>query len=212
MSSGKMNILVGVDFSDTSAVAMYYALSLAERALATLHLVHVAAAEFEIPTDIGMNAPSEIPEVKEARTRLERMRAMVSGGGKVEVDLHLRAGRPVPTMLRLIEELKPDFVVVGSHGRGAVMRLFLGSVSAELIKYSTVPVLVVPAPGRQAVASAAEPVIEPATGPSVGQAVGDGGEQAHEYHGLSGSLSSGVGTAPGGVEGIDVNPELRVRY
>jgi len=212
MSSGKMNILVGVDFSDTSAVAMYYALSLAERTSATLHLVNVVHTDIEIQTDVGMNAPSEIPEIKEARTRLERMRAMI--GGKVDVELHLRAGRTVPTMLRLIKELQPEFVVVGSHGRGAMMRVLLGSVSAALTKRSTVPVLVVPAPGREAEADKPEPTIEPAEGgnPAVGQAAGDGSESGHEYRGLSGSLASGVGTSPGGVEGIDVNPELRVRY
>ena len=213
MSSGKMNILVGVDFSDTSAVAMYHALALAERTSAVLHLAHVVTGDLEIPTDVGMNVPFDLPEVKDARTRLERMRAMI--GGKVDVELHLRAGQSVNTLLKLIRELKPDLVVVGSHGRGAVMRMLLGSVSMQLTKRSPVPVLIVPAPGREAEIDKPEPQMEPAGdagSPSVGHAAGEGGEQAHEYTGLSGSLSSGVGTSPGGVEGLDVNPELRVRY
>ena len=204
MSSGKMNILVGVDFSDTSAVAMYHALALAERTSAVLHLAHVVTGDLEIPTDVGMNVPFDLPEVKDARTRLERMRAMI--GGKVDVELHLRAGQSVNTMLKLIRELKPDLVVVG---------MLLGSVSMQLTKRSPVPVLIVPAPGREAEIDKPEPQMEPAGdagSPSVGHAAGEGGEQAHEYTGLSGSLSSGVGTSPGGVEGLDVNPELRVRY
>jgi nucleotide-binding universal stress UspA family protein len=213
MSSGKMNILVAVDFSDTSAVAMYHALALAERTSAVLHLAHVVPGDIQIPTDVGMNVPYELPEVKEARTRLERMRAMI--GGKVDVELHLRAGQAVPAMLKLAKELKPDLVVVGSHGHGAVMRLLMGSFSTQMTKRSPVPVLVVPAPGRELEADKPEPQIEPAADaglPSIGQAAGDGGEQSHEYHGLSGGLSSGVGTSPGGISGLDVNAELRVRY
>lgn len=213
MSSGKMNILVGVDFSDTSAVAMYHALALAERTSAVLHLAHVVPGDIQIPTDVGMNVPYELPEVKEARTRLERMRAMI--GGKVDVELHLRAGQAVTAMLKLVKELKPDLVVVGSHGHGAVMRLLMGSFSMQMTKRSPVPVLVVPAPGREVEADKPEPQIEPAADaglPSVGQAAGSAGEESHEYHGLSGNLSSGVGTSPGGVAGLDVNAELRVRY
>ena len=71
------------------------------------------------------------------------------------------------------------------------------------------------APGRDVEAEKAEPQIEPAADagmPAVGQATGDSVEQTHEYRGLSGTLAAGVGTAPGGVEGIEANPELRVRY
>ena len=44
MKSGTFNILVGIDFSDSSAGAMYHAVALAERLDAVLHLCHVAAS------------------------------------------------------------------------------------------------------------------------------------------------------------------------
>jgi len=46
-------------------------------------------------------------------------------------------------------EVKPDFVVVGSHGKGILKRAFLGSVSGELARRSPVPVMIVPAPGLE---------------------------------------------------------------
>jgi nucleotide-binding universal stress UspA family protein len=129
MRSGNYNIAVGIDFSDSSAGAMYHALALAERLGATLHLVHVAPLQGSLaaPTDLGLNIPPEFEEAQQARERLERMRVML--GGKTAVELHLRMGEPVRGFLQLIQDLKPDMVVVGSHGRGTVMRLLLGSVS-----------------------------------------------------------------------------------
>jgi nucleotide-binding universal stress UspA family protein len=207
MRSGTFNILVGVDFSDSSAGAMYHGLALAERMGATLHLVHIAPANMTAPTDLGLNVPSEFADAQEARERLERLRGMI--GGKVDVELHLRMGEPVSGLISAIRELRPDMVVVGSHGRGAVMRMLLGSVSTELTRRSPVPVLVVPAPGREAVNKQSEPPppVDPAL-PSVGEAPAEPLDLSRTNDASSGS----VNVSPAGAEGYDVNPELRVRY
>jgi nucleotide-binding universal stress UspA family protein len=207
MRPGTFNILVGVDFSDSSAGAMYHALALAERLGGVLHLAHVATTEMNAPTDLGMNVPAEFPEAQQSRERLERLRGMI--GGKVDVELHLRMGDPVAGLLQLIDELRPDMVVVGSHGRGAVLRMLLGSVSTQLTRQSTVPVLVVPAPGRESLNKQSEPppLVEPAL-PSVGQATAESLDVSRTNDSASGS----VNIAPAGTEGYDVNPELRVRY
>jgi nucleotide-binding universal stress UspA family protein len=207
MRSGTFHILVGIDFSDSSAGAMYHALALAERLGAVLHLVHVAPAQahLTVPTDIGMNMPTEFEEVKEARERLERLRAMI--GEKASVELHLRMGDPVRGLIEVIRELRPDMVVIGSHGRSAVMRMLLGSVSTQIIHQSPVPVLVVPAPGREAAQPAEAPAVEPPL-PSVGQSP----NEVLDYSQTNDSASGSVNIAPGGTEGYDVNPELRVRY
>lgn len=47
----------------------------------------------------------------------------------------------------IIEEIKnrsPDVVVIGSHGRSALTHLLMGSVTEQVLRHSTVPVLVVP--------------------------------------------------------------------
>ena len=149
MRSGVFQILVGIDFSDSSARAMYHAVQLAERLGAVLHFCHITQPIADLPAhqDLGLNLPRELTNAYDARTRLERMRAMLCSS--LAVDLHLRVGSPVQGLLELVDELKPDLLVVGSHGHGAVMRMLLGSVSTALTHRSPVPVLVVPAPGHE---------------------------------------------------------------
>jgi nucleotide-binding universal stress UspA family protein len=207
MRPGTYNILVGIDFSDSSAGAMYHALALAERLGATLHLVHVTPAQshLAVPTDIGLNMPNEFEEVREARERLERLRAMI--GDKVPVDIHMRMGDAVRALIEVIRELRPDMVVLGSHGRGAVMRILLGSVSTQIIHQSPVPVLVVPAPGREQAIARSEPPHEEVL-PSIGQSP----NETLDVNRTNDPASVSVSVIPGGIAGYDVNPELRVRY
>jgi nucleotide-binding universal stress UspA family protein len=54
-------------------------------------------------------------------------------------------GNPARTILREADRLRPAWVVVGSHGHGALYDLLLGSVSTAMVRKSACPVVVVPA-------------------------------------------------------------------
>ena len=49
-------------------------------------------------------------------------------------------------ILKETRKLGGNLVVVGSHGHGAAYDLLVGSISAEVIRKSPIPVLVVPSP------------------------------------------------------------------
>jgi len=222
MSTFNKKIVVCTDFSDSAAVAMYHAAGLAERMKSQLHMVHISEADVAVtvPTDLGLNVPPQFQEAQQARERMERLKTMI--GSHVDVVVHLRIGRPIHELLTVIREIQPEMVVLGSHGRSPVMQLLLGSVSKELMQHSAVPVLIVPAPGREAelakeaeAEQAKQAVIEPARAdagmPTVGVAPAtDTNNEEAAY--TSSSFVSGVGTSPPGTSGYDVNPELRVRY
>jgi nucleotide-binding universal stress UspA family protein len=54
-------------------------------------------------------------------------------------------GGTVELLLKEAADLKADFIVVGTHGKGMFSQLLLGSVSEELIKKSPIPIHVIPA-------------------------------------------------------------------
>jgi nucleotide-binding universal stress UspA family protein len=69
----------------------------------------------------------------------------------VEADVNASAlmaqGDPVKTILKQAERLDAELIVVGSHGHGMMFDALVGSVSAGILRKSTVPVLVVPTRG-----------------------------------------------------------------
>jgi nucleotide-binding universal stress UspA family protein len=53
-------------------------------------------------------------------------------------------GATVETILQEASDLDVDMIVVGSHGRGAMYELLVGSVSKGILHKSRIPVLVIP--------------------------------------------------------------------
>ena len=75
---------------------------------------------------------------EESERLLADFAAAVEG---VEVRTLSRRGRPAETILAVAEELDPELLVVGTHGRRGVRRLLLGSVAEEVVRRARVPVV-----------------------------------------------------------------------
>jgi nucleotide-binding universal stress UspA family protein len=142
-------ILLATDFSPSSELALTQAARLAESLGAGLDLVHVHQIVVMPVPDTILAPPDDSAALAEAGRLLHELAARV--GARVPVQVHLRTNEPVAGVLQLIGEIHPDLVVVGSHGRSAVMRVLLGSVADRLCRRSPVPVVVVPAPERSSV-------------------------------------------------------------
>jgi nucleotide-binding universal stress UspA family protein len=157
MESDRFKILVGIDFSPSSAWALDYAVRLARRLSGELDLMHVfpftaagALAELVLAKD-------DIGQLTLAKDELARARdALVPK--ELTARVHMRLGDPVGGLLDGAAALGADLIVVGSHGRGAVMRTLLGSVSEKLARRSAVPLVVVPSAERARAAVESESV------------------------------------------------------
>ena len=139
MESSKI-ILVPIDFEEASLSALAKARELAGRLGLEVMLLHT----YTIPVAIYPGfEPIMAPDLSDqivvaARSSLEAL-ATEQGGLRSE----LRCGDPAAEILRAVEELKPELVIMGTHGRKGLARLFLGSVAEKVVRSSPAPVLMV---------------------------------------------------------------------
>jgi nucleotide-binding universal stress UspA family protein len=141
-------ILVAVDGSDPSRAALAEAIELARQQKSSLRLVH--AVDLSPPySEIAAPTVLKYREAFEAAGRkvIEDCSAVVRAAG-VQFDTQLAAvenpGQSVYDVIQAEAERWPaDLVVVGTHGRRGIRRLFLGSVAEGLARISSKPLLLV---------------------------------------------------------------------
>lgn len=137
------SILVPLDGSQSGEHALPHALSLARRAGARLDLVHV----HEPVTMQGLPLRCWEMEEKQAQERardyLDNLVERMSRVATMEVTPHLLFGRPANMLCENVALSKTDLVVMTTHGRGPLSRLWFGSVASELIQRLTGPLLLI---------------------------------------------------------------------
>jgi nucleotide-binding universal stress UspA family protein len=144
------NIVVAVDFSEVSGRVLEQAELLARALGARLWLVHVAAPE---PAFVGYEpGPQTVRDsvashIHEHHHQLQEQADALRARGIEATALHVQG----PTVEKILSEagkLGAELIVVGSHGRGALYRALLGSVSEGVLRGARCPVHIVPARER----------------------------------------------------------------
>lgn len=135
--------LVGVDGSSASEHAARVTAEHAVRVGSTVVLAHV-----RVPAMLPAGAAAVLPQLEEADRQesqqlLQRLgRAIADTGASIELR-ELAGDSAANALADLAATDEFDLVAVGSQGRGAVARMFLGSVADRLVHISSKPVLVV---------------------------------------------------------------------
>jgi nucleotide-binding universal stress UspA family protein len=140
-------MLVGTDYSEGSQLALTQALELATReSPIELHVLHVVVPPIAPYVVLGPQAMAD------ARTTLvEHMQKALGAfleaypGRKApaRVVCHVRVDEPAHELAQLAADLEADLILVGTHGRRALARVFLGSVAELVVRLAPCPVLVV---------------------------------------------------------------------
>jgi nucleotide-binding universal stress UspA family protein len=137
-------ILYPTDFSRASETAFRLACSLARDYGARLVVLHVHVPLMSMGEAINHPEPENYKE--ELWNEFRRLEASEPKITDLRVDTKLCEGDPAREILRLAAEIKPELIVMGTHGRTGLARLLMGSVAEEVVRRSSYPVLTVKAP------------------------------------------------------------------
>lgn len=145
-----MKLLVALDLSPTTGKVVNEAAELAARLSAQVWLLHVALPD---PDFVGLEiGPQTVRDAtaKDLRDEHRQVQEIAQGLRQAGIDATalLVQGATVETILAEASKLDVDLLIMGSHGRGAVQRLLVGSVSEGVLRKSARPVLVVPTHAR----------------------------------------------------------------
>lgn len=140
-------ILVATDFSISSDRAVESAVSLASDLGAHLDVLHVFC-EPAMPSFYGAGSLllyGKVPDLKEeAEEILGRLEEKIKEKHS-DISIHLIEDKPVKGILKGIEKLQPDLLVIGSLGLTGIKKVLLGSVANEVVREAGCSTLIVKA-------------------------------------------------------------------
>jgi nucleotide-binding universal stress UspA family protein len=147
-------ILVPTDFSECSEAAVKYGYALAEAFGATLHLLNVVQDPYTVPWAAeGFAAPiGDLLADWQAHAKRRLADSVPAGAPKTVVTTQV--GSPHPEIVRYATRHEIDLIVLGTHGRGPLGHMLLGSVAERVVRTAPCPVLTVRHPQHEFVAEA----------------------------------------------------------
>ena len=151
-------VLVPHDFSETSAAAVTYAVGMARSFGADVAFLYVAdRPQADLEGETAVDADGQVT----GGVRDAMLQSIGAGNvAAVSARFYAQAGTPADVIVRFAHEHEIDLIVMGTHGRGLVGHLLMGSVAEKVVRTAPCPVLTVRNPhaaeGLEVVAEAAE--------------------------------------------------------
>lgn len=148
-------ILIAMDHASFAQKIAETGYELAKAMKAQTILLHVTSAlayysSFNYSPIMGFDNLSN-PDVveKDATIELERealhfLHQSKQALGDETIQTIVEDGEFAETILRVSSELKVDMIVMGTHGRGGLEKMLLGSVAEKVLHRSSIPILIIP--------------------------------------------------------------------
>jgi nucleotide-binding universal stress UspA family protein len=135
------HILVATDFGEASGAALMYGRAFARTCGASLHVLHVVDNRFMKP---GASDPHEIKSLK-----VNQLNACLSDNDRGILHacaIVVTSNTPAQAIVDYAKSANIGLIVMGTHGRGAVAQLLVGSVAERVVRTAPCPVLTVRPP------------------------------------------------------------------
>jgi nucleotide-binding universal stress UspA family protein len=149
-------ILIAIDYNSTAQDVAEAGHSLARSMNAEVTLLHVVAdytyyssldyspiLGFDSFSNLGTLQNDTITELKTAAE--DYLKAIKNHLGDSSVETLVKEGDTGDAILEAAAEIKPDVIVMGTHGRRGLEKILLGSVAEKVLRHSTVPMYIIPA-------------------------------------------------------------------
>lgn len=139
-------IVVPVDFSENAAIGVNYALQFAQPFKAEVILFHALSTQSYFIGDhyLAQALPPPVPESsKHAQSEMAKLSKKAAKKGHA-VRTQLALGSPVEQLARYVEREKVGMVIMSTHRRRGLSRLFMGTRGEQIARYVSCSVLVVP--------------------------------------------------------------------
>ncbi|MCB0478739.1 MAG: universal stress protein [Crocinitomicaceae bacterium] len=139
-----MKILVPVDFSDQSLLAVKTAKSIAEAEKGEVVLLHMLDIPNFYGTDIirELNSDESFFMMKGAKQKMEEFLEKVKSDS-IEISSDIKLDNTYTGIIEYAEDVAADYILMGSHGASGIKEVFVGSNTEKVVRRSTVPVICV---------------------------------------------------------------------
>ena len=146
-------ILVPTDFSRSSENALRYGAAFAEKFAAELFVLHVFQdlSLFQ-PEAVALSPAALAPPMDQMIQAAQAALQCVLGDGRFKgltVHPEVREGTPAEAIASFAKEKDIDLIVMGTHGRGWLAHVLLGSVTEKVVRKAPCPVLTVRHPEHE---------------------------------------------------------------
>ncbi len=141
-------ILVPTDFSETSAVALKYAKELAGAFQASIHLLHVLIEW--LPDGYIPYSPELFNNIEQATKK--QLDEVLTPAECEKFQAKLVVQRGASEFIEIIHYARDnniDLIILGTHGRGPISHMLLGSVAEKVVRKAPCPVLTVRHPEHE---------------------------------------------------------------
>lgn len=139
--SAPKTILVPTDFGEAAAHALDRAVEIARAVQARIILLHACPLPYWPALEGAMVPNGDLVEAMRDAGHKNLARTVARIDPKIDIQPRLLLGDPRTCILDAAKEFGADMIVMGTHGRRGLARVFLGSTAEAVVRAATVPVL-----------------------------------------------------------------------